>query len=84
MTTSGPLGPIPVPLSGTVMGLVSFVALCVMERFAEPAPAVVGENWTVMGIDCPGVRLKAPPPVTIENGVVSVPTLPVNVAVEPA
>ncbi len=60
------------------------MALCVMERFVEAAPAAVGENLTVTVTDCPGVRLNAPPPLTTENGAVKAPTLPVSVALEVA
>ena len=72
----------PVPLSATVTGLLWFVALCVMERVAGAGPAVVGENCTVTVTDCPGDRLNAPPPLTIEKGAEGVPTLPVKAAVE--
>ncbi len=58
------------------------MALCVMGRFTEAAPAAVGENRTVTVADWPGVKLKAPPPLTTENGSVKVPTLPVRVAFE--
>jgi hypothetical protein len=34
--------------------------------------------------DCPAARLKAPPPLTTENGAARSPTLPVNAAVEVA
>jgi hypothetical protein len=53
-----------------------------MERFVEAGPAAADENRTVTVFDWPGVRLKAPPPLTTENGAARVPTFPVNVAVE--
>ena len=78
----GALALIPVPLNATTTGLLWFVALCVIERLAEAAPAIVGENFTVTVTDCPGDRLNAPPPLTIEKGAERVPTLPVRAAVE--
>jgi hypothetical protein len=38
------VGVTPVPLKGTSVGLIWFVALCVTERFVEAAPVVMGEN----------------------------------------
>ena len=72
----------PVPAIAAMTGLPRFVALCAMERFAEAAPAVVGENCMVTVTDCPGDKLNAPPPLTTKNGGERVPTLPVNAAVE--
>jgi len=79
---TGAFAPMVVPLSATVTGLLWFVALWVMERFIEAAPAVVGENCTVTVTDCPGDRLNAPPPLTIEKGAERVPTLSVKAAPE--
>ena len=56
--------------------------MCVIERFAEAAPAVAGEKVTMTVCDWPGAKLKAPPPVTTKNGAERVPTFPANAAVE--
>ena len=72
----------PVPFSATITGLLWFVALWVMGRTEESVPAAVGENCTVTVADCPGGKLNAPPPLTIEKGAERVPTLPVRAAVE--
>jgi len=58
------------------------VALCVIDSVPEEVAVVVGENRTVKATDCPGVRLKVPPPLATEKGAVGFPTLPVNVPVE--
>ena len=73
---------VPVPLSETFAGLVWFPALCVMDKGREDCPNAAGENRTTTDFDWLGIRLKAPPPETTENGVGSVPTLPVSVPVE--
>jgi len=59
------------------------VALCVMDKVPENGPVVTGKNRTVTDFDCPGVRLKAPPPLTTEKGAERDPTLPVKAPVEP-
>ena len=59
------------------------MALCVIKRSPEAAPAAAGEKLTVTNIDWPGVKVNGPPPLTTENGAARAPTLPVNAAVEP-
>ena len=53
-----------------------------MYKVPENGPVVTGKNRTVTDFDCPGVRLKAPPPMTTEKGAVRLPTVPVKVPVE--
>jgi hypothetical protein len=53
-----------------------------MDKVPENVPVAAGENRTVTDFDCPGVRLKAPPPLTIEKGAERVPTVPLSVPVD--
>ena len=74
----------PAPLNGIWVGLIGSVALCVMLRVSKDAPATAGEKLTVTICDCPGGKLKGPPPLTIEKGPVRAPTLPIKGPVEMA
>ena len=74
----------PTPPNGILVGLACSVALCVMMRVSKDAPATAGEKLTVTICDCPGGKMKGPPPLTIEKGPVRAPTLPVNGPVEMA
>ena len=65
------------------MGLLRFVALCVMVTEPEYPVTAVGENLTVTVLDCPGDRLKDPAPDTIVKPPPLIATFPLRDAVEP-
>ena len=51
-------------------------------RVPEDSPVVEGENRRNTDVDCPGSRVKAPPPLRTENGAERVPIFPVNGPIE--
>ena len=58
------------PDSGTFIGLGAFVALWVMINVPFFVPlGAEGLKLTVTNLDCPGERLKEPPPLTIVKSV---------------
>ncbi len=54
-----------------------------IDKTPDDSPGAPGENRTVTDFDCPGVRLKVPPPLSTEKGATRLPTLPAKVPVEP-
>jgi len=58
----------PAPSNVTMVGLARLFALCVMDNVPEEdTPAVVGVKLRVTLRDCPGDRLKSPPPLITVN-----------------
>jgi hypothetical protein len=58
------------------------VALWVISSVPEDIPTAEGKNRRITDVDCPGARVKAPPPLITENGDERTPTFPVNGPIE--